>query len=149
MYYLVTLSWHIHQFCIVGNGVEWTVLLLGMFPSHYINTRNNSVLPPLKKKNSFQYSSCCCCLIAKFDPTLCDPMDCSLPGSSVHGISQARNWSGLTFPSLGSLPNPGIESRSLALPGRFFLPISHLRSPPRYLCKHIPTSINIDIKAFC
>jgi len=23
-------------------------------------------------------------------PTLCDPMDCSLPGSSVHGISQAR-----------------------------------------------------------
>ena len=22
-------------------------------------------------------------------PTLCDPMDCSLPGSSVHGISQA------------------------------------------------------------
>ena len=23
-------------------------------------------------------------------PTLCDPIDCSLPGSSVHGISQAR-----------------------------------------------------------
>ena len=23
-------------------------------------------------------------------PTLCDPMDCSLPGSSVHGIFQAR-----------------------------------------------------------
>ena len=25
-------------------------------------------------------------------PTLCDPMDCSLPGSSVHGIFQARGW---------------------------------------------------------
>ena len=28
-----------------------------------------------------------------------DPMDSSLPGSPVHGISQARNWSGLPFPS--------------------------------------------------
>ena len=28
--------------------------------------------------------------VAQSCPTLCDPMDCSLPGSSVHGISQAR-----------------------------------------------------------
>ena len=33
---------------------------------------------------------CGCCLVAKKCPTLCDSMDCSLPGSSVHGISQAR-----------------------------------------------------------
>ena len=33
---------------------------------------------------------CCCCLVAKSGLTLCDPMDCSSPGSSVHGISQAR-----------------------------------------------------------
>ena len=34
----------------------------------------------------------CCggCLVTKSCLTLCDPMDCSLPGSSVHGISQAR-----------------------------------------------------------
>ena len=31
-----------------------------------------------------------CCLAAKLCLTLCDPMDCSLPGSSVHGIFQAR-----------------------------------------------------------
>ena len=32
-------------------------------------------------------------------PTLCDPMDCSLPGSSVHGIFQARvlEWGAITF----------------------------------------------------
>ena len=30
------------------------------------------------------------CLVAKSCPTLCDPMDCSPPGSSVHGIIQAR-----------------------------------------------------------
>ena len=28
--------------------------------------------------------------VAQLCPTLCDPMDCSLPGSSVHGIFQAR-----------------------------------------------------------
>ena len=28
--------------------------------------------------------------VAESCPTLCDPIDCSLPGSSVHGILQAR-----------------------------------------------------------
>ena len=32
----------------------------------------------------------CSCLVAKSCPTLCNPMDCSPPGSSVHVISQAR-----------------------------------------------------------
>ena len=32
-------------------------------------------------------------------PTLSDPMDCSLPGSSAHGIFQARVWSGVPLPS--------------------------------------------------
>ena len=33
----------------------------------------------------------CCCLVAQLCLTLCDPMDCSLPGSSVHGDSPDRN----------------------------------------------------------
>ena len=33
---------------------------------------------------------CCCCLVAKLCRTVCDTMDCSPPGSSVHGILQAR-----------------------------------------------------------
>ena len=32
----------------------------------------------------------CACLVAQSYPTLCNPMDCSLPDSSVHGIFQAR-----------------------------------------------------------
>ena len=36
--------------------------------------------------------------------TLCDPMDCSPPGSSVHGIFQARILSGLPFPRGSSGP---------------------------------------------
>ena len=51
------------------------------------------------------------------------PMDCSLPGSSVHGSFHSRYWSGLPFPTSGDLPNPGIEPvslASLALGGGFF-----------------------------
>ena len=56
-------------------------------------------------------------------PTLCNPIDCSLPGSSVHGVFQARVWSGLLFPSPGDLPSSGIKPESLvspALAGRYF-----------------------------
>ena len=48
--------------------------------------------------------------------TLCNPMDYSLPGSSVHEISQTRIWIGLPFPSPGNLPNPGNEPASLVSP---------------------------------
>ena len=48
-------------------------------------------------------------------PTLCDPMDYSLPGSSLHGFSRQEYWSGLPFLSSGGLPNPETESRSPAL----------------------------------
>ena len=44
-----------------------------------------------------------------------DPMDCSPPGFSVHGLSRQECWSGLPFPSPGDLPNPGMEPRSPAL----------------------------------
>ena len=42
-------------------------------------------------------------------------MDCSLPGSSVSGILQARILDGLPFPSPEDLPDPGMEPRSPAL----------------------------------
>ena len=39
--------------------------------------------------------------VAQLCPTLCDPIDCRLPGSSVHGISQARilEWVAISFSS--------------------------------------------------
>ena len=47
--------------------------------------------------------------------SLCDPMDYSLPGSSVHGIFQAKilEWVAISFSR--DLPNPGIKPRSPAL----------------------------------
>ena len=40
-----------------------------------------------------------CCLVTWSCPTLCNTMDCSLPGFSVHGISQARilEWVAISF----------------------------------------------------
>ena len=44
--------------------------------------------------------------VAQLCPTLCDPMDCSLPGSSVHGIFQARimEWVAISFSRGSSQP---------------------------------------------
>ena len=40
-----------------------------------------------------------CCLVAQLCLTLCNPMDCSPPGSSVHGILQTRilEWGAISF----------------------------------------------------
>ena len=51
-------------------------------------------------------------LVAQLCPTLCDSMDCSPPGSSVHEIFQARilQWVAISF--CRDVPNPGIEPKS-------------------------------------
>ena len=46
---------------------------------------------------------------------LCDPIDYSLPGSSVYTILQARILEWVPFPSPGDLPDPGIEPGSPVL----------------------------------
>ena len=51
---------------------------------------------------------------------LCDPMDCSPPGSSVHGIFQARILEWVPFHSRGDLSDTAIKLASPALAGRFF-----------------------------
>ena len=57
---------------------------------------------------------CYCCQVAQLYLTLCDLVDCSLPGSSVHEILSAEYWSGLPFPSPEDLPDQGIELASPA-----------------------------------
>ena len=63
------------------------------------------------------------CVCAQLCLILCNPADCSSPGSSFHGISQARQWSGLPFSTPGYLPDPGMEPKFLLSPvlvGGFF-----------------------------
>ena len=63
------------------------------------------------------------CLVALLCLTLYDPMDCSPPGSSVHGIHHGGILEWVGMPSSRDLPNPGIEPMSLtstAFAGRSF-----------------------------
>ena len=60
------------------------------------------------------------CLVAQLCLTLCDPMDGSPPGSSVHGILWQEYWSALPCPSPGDLPDLRIKPPSPALAGGFF-----------------------------
>ena len=64
--------------------------------------------------------SICICLVAKSCPTLCDPMDCSLPGSSVHGIFWTRilEWVAIPFFRVSSWPRDQTYISHIA--NRFF-----------------------------
>ena len=60
------------------------------------------------------------CLVAKSCPTLCDPTDCSLPGSSVHGILWAKilEWVAISFSRGSSRPRDQTQVSHIA--GRCF-----------------------------
>ena len=65
------------------------------------------------------------CVRAQSCLTLCNPIDCSSPDSSVHGTLQARilEYSHIPCPPPGDFPDAGIGTMSLASPalgGRFF-----------------------------
>ena len=71
------------------------------------------------EENYIQYNSSNIlqlCVYAQFLSRvwLCDTMDCGPPGSSVHGIFQARALKQLPFPSPGDFLDPGIEAAFLA-----------------------------------
>ena len=58
----------------------------------------------------------------------CDPMDCSLSGSSVHGIFQARmlKWVAIAFSRGSSQPRDRTQVSGISCNGRWTLPLSHL-----------------------
>ena len=90
------------------------------FTFHTISDQHPYHLVPPTQQTVIQLFVCPC-YVAQSCPTLCDPIECSLTGSSVHGISQARILEWISFP--GDLPNPGIKPTSLtspALAGGFF-----------------------------
>ena len=69
---------------------SWLVCLLGWVEIHFsqsLETFLNESFPRLKGEGE----------VAQLCPTLCDPVDCSLPGSSVHGISWERILEGVAI----------------------------------------------------
>ena len=103
-----------------------------------VYTRNQSLLSPLPPTclSEIRYPKSCqffhmflsCCLHPHFVCVcVCSVVpDSATPWTVAHqlplsmGFPKQEYWSGLPFPSLGDLPDPGIEPRSLALVGRFF-----------------------------
>ena len=124
--------------------VGYRALLQGIFPTqglnphplHFLHWQAGSL--PLKRRKLL---SCV---------QLCDPMDCSLSGSSVHGTFQARVPEWIAIPSPGNLPDPGNKPRSPALqadaspsepplaPPRKILLAIHKPQPGLSMCYPIP-----------
>ena len=73
----------------------------------------------LPSKQGTQF--CVCeCLVTQSRPTLCDPMDCSLPGSSVHGDSPGKNTGMVSLPFSRGYSQPRDQTQVSCIAGRFF-----------------------------
>ena len=90
----------------MGNSPSSFQILISIF----YNPDAHTVLPNGEKKVKV--------LVAQSCPTLCNPVDCSLPGSSILGFSQAKILEWVPFPSPKDLTDSGSEPGSPA--GRFF-----------------------------
>ena len=60
------------------------------------------------------------CLVALSCLSLCDATDCSSPGSSVHGILQARILELVAMPSTRGSSQPRDQTQASHIAGRFF-----------------------------
>ena len=110
-----------------SGGFSWT---RDWYMSPVLAGRFFTTKPPGKLTH---VSVCVCVCVTQSCLTLCDSMDCSPPGSSVHGILQARILE-LPFPFPGDLPDPGIEPRSPALQADALLPPVLLGKPSGQHC---------------
>ena len=98
--------------------------LLAPPPTHRIC--NRSLVYPYRTKGDYTNPTplpqviSVLCLVAQSCPTLCAPMDCSLPGSSVHGILQARILEWVAFPFSRGSSQPKDWTQVYPIAGRFF-----------------------------
>ena len=91
--------------------------------------------------SSDKLSSCAMRLVAQSCPTLCDPKDCGLPGSSVHGDSPDRNTAmGCHFLLQGIFPTQGSNLGHLHC-RQILYQQSHWGSPQIVIIKHQILSI--------
>ena len=81
--------------------IEFTVLLTALSSHNFWHQLQGVSLTTVEKNVNVNE-----CEVAQSCPTLCDPMDCSPPGSCVHGILQARilEWVAISFSRRSSWP---------------------------------------------
>ena len=95
---------------------------------------NLNIAKDIEPDSNAHMYTCICMHARSFQscPTLCNPMDCSLSGSSFHGILQARILEWVAVPSSRESFQPGTEPMSLmfpALAGRFFTISTNWEAP--------------------
>ena len=96
--------------------------------------------------NYWLTSLCCYCyLVTQSCPTLCDPMDCSPPGSSVHGISQARilEWVAISSSRGSSWPR---DQTYVSCIGRQILYLWTTREAPDFTWFHWFSYLRIQFR---
>ena len=105
----------------VNKPVSWWDMLLSLEIAHVNSVLRNGLngIPNETHRNSRdpqkilfkQYLLCVCVCVfvqsLQLCLTLCHPVDCSPPGSSVHGIPRARILEWVAMPPPGDLPDPG------------------------------------------
>ena len=102
---------------------------------------------------------CACALLLHSCPALCDPVDCSLPGSSVHGIILAKILEWVAISSSGGSSQLRDPTCSFFIAGDFFtteIPGKPLKTgnqvllPERFLSKIISSAMNfLDACELC
>ena len=80
-----------------------------------------------------------CCSVAQPCPTLCNPMDCGPPGSSVHGILQARTLEWVAMPSSRGSSRPRDRTHISCVAGGSFTTL-----PPFMPKSRLPTNILLN-----
>ena len=110
------------------------------------------------------YSCCCHCSVTQLCPILCDPVDCSLPGSFVHGILQAwiLGWVAISSTRASSRPRDLNHVSCIGRPGfhtlRYYQEFAELMStdsimPSKHLILCCPllflSSVTQSCPIFC
>ena len=85
------------------------IKLRNIWNLHVYSLNIYSILSILFNLVSIHFLNTVLALVAQLCPTLCDPMDCSPPGSSVHGILQVRilEWFAISYSRGSSQPKDG------------------------------------------
>ena len=103
---------------ILSSGLQELVCLMLLYPSPTVPWL--FVLMGYLGSKVHSNVCVCVCLVAQSCPTLCNPMDCSLPGSSVHGDSPGKNTGVCCMPSSRESSQPRDQTQVSHIAGRFF-----------------------------
>ena len=88
---------HSHHFSVTWSKDFLSWASVSLLEKHQMDQR--TIGQCLSNFNVHTGDVCVCVLVAQSCPTLCNPTDCSLPGSSVHGVLQVRilEWVAIPF----------------------------------------------------